>query len=111
MVAKINVRQKGLAYERKIINELKELLGDDEIGSSRNLNRYMDSLKCDIVNVPMFNIQCKAMESTPTYHSILKEMPSDAKMNVVFHKRNNKGEIVVMTKEDFYRIFKLLISD
>jgi len=36
---KINVRDKGLNYERKIINELKELFGRDDIGSSRNLNR------------------------------------------------------------------------
>jgi hypothetical protein len=105
---KINVRDKGLNYERKIINELKELFGRDDIGSSRNLNRYMDSCKVDIINVPMLNIQAKATESTPSYHSLLKEMPDDNNYNVIFHKRNNRGEVVVLSKEDFYQIIEML---
>ncbi len=105
---KINARDKGLNYERKIIIELKALLGKDDIGSARNLNRYMDSLKVDIVNIPMFNAQCKASESTPSYHSLLKEMPEDNKYNLIFHKRNRQGEIVVLSKEDFYQILEML---
>jgi len=108
MMKKINVRQKGLDYERKLVIELKELFGDDRIGTSRNLNRYKDSLKIDIVNIPMINAQCKATESTPSYHSLLKEMPQDTNYNVIFHKRNHKGEVVVLSKEDFYEIIKML---
>ena len=105
---KINARDKGLNYERKIINELKKLFGRDDIGSSRNLNRYLDSRKVDIVNIPMFSAQCKATESTPSYHSLLKEMPDDNNYNIIFHKRNNKGEVVVLSKEDFYQIIEML---
>lgn len=105
---KINVRQKGLDYERKLVIELKELFGKDEIGTSRNLNRFKDSLKVDIVNVPMFNIQCKATESTPAYHSLLKTMPNDNNYNLIFHKRNNKGEVVVMGKTTFYQVIEML---
>lgn len=104
----INVRQKGLDYERKLVIELKELFGDDNIGTARNLNRFKDSLKCDIVNIPMFNLQAKATESTPSYHSLLKQMPQDTNYNVIFHKRNRKGEVVVMDKESFYEIIKML---
>ncbi len=105
---KINVRKKGLDYERKLVIELRSLFGNEEIGTARNLNRFKDSLKCDIVNVPMFNIQCKAMESVPPYHSLLREMPNDTNYNLIFHKRNNRGEVVVMSKEDFYEIIKML---
>ena len=108
---KINVRQKGLDYERKLVIELKELFGDDNIGTSRNLNRFKDSLKCDVLNVPMLNIQAKATESTPSYHSLLKEMPQDTNYNVIFHKRNRKGEVVIMSKEDFYEILNMLITN
>jgi len=105
---KINARDKGLNYERKLVIELKDLFGIETIGTSRNLNRYKDSLKCDIVNIPMFNAQCKATEATPPYHILLREMPNDTNYNLIFHKRNNKGEVVVMSKESFYEIIKML---
>ena len=106
---RINVRTKGLDYERKLVKELRKLFEKKTIGTSRNLNRFKDSLKCDIVNVPMFNIQCKATESTPPYHTILKEMPNDTNYNIIFHKRNNKGEVVVMDKATFYELVEMLI--
>jgi len=56
----------------------------------------------------MLNIQAKATESTPSYHSLLKEMPDDNNYNVIFHKRNNRGEVVVLSKEDFYQIIEML---
>lgn len=105
---KINVRKKGLDYERKLVIELRGLFENEEIGTARNLNRFKDSLKCDIVNIPMFNLQAKATESTPSYHSLLKEMPNDTNYNLIFHKRNNRGEVVVLSKEDFYEIIKML---
>jgi hypothetical protein len=89
--------------------ELKQLFGDDNIGTARNLSRIKDGLKCDVLNVPMMNLQAKATESTPSYHSLLKEMPQDTNYNVIFHKRNHKGEVVVLSKEDFYEIIKMLI--
>jgi len=35
-------------------------------------------------------------------------MPQDSNYNVIIHKRPNKGEIVVMDKESFYEIIKML---
>lgn len=104
----MDVRKKGLDYERKLVHELRELFNNELIGTARNLNRIMDSLKCDIVNVPMFNVQAKATEHTPPYHEILRDMPSNNNYNLIFHKRNNKGEVVVMSKEDFFEILKML---
>jgi len=37
-------------------------------------------------------------------------MPKDNNYNVIFHKRNRLGEVVVMTKEDFYDILQMLIN-
>jgi len=108
---KMDVRKKGLDYERKLVNELKVLFNNEEIGTSRNLSRIKDSLKCDILNVPMFNIQAKATEHTPPYHGLLKEMPQNTNYNVIFHKRNNKGEVAVMSKDSFYEIIQMLKSN
>jgi len=110
-MTKINARNKGFGYERKLVIELRKLFGNDSIGTARNLNRIQDSLKNDIVNIPMFNAQAKATENTPPYHQLLKEMPTNENYNIIFHKRNRKGEVVVMSKEDFYEIIKMLKSE
>jgi hypothetical protein len=99
----INARKKGNSYELQIVNELKELGYD--VGSSRNESRKMDALKVDIVGDIPFHIQCKAVEKGVTYHQTLKDMPMD-KVPVIFHKRNNKGTVVVMKQEDFYIMLK-----
>jgi hypothetical protein len=44
------------------------------------------------------------VERTPSYHDVLSRMPEDGHINVVFHKRNRKGEVVVMKKADFYKM-------
>ena len=106
-MTKINARNKGLNYERRIVQELKELLSLENIGTTRNLNRYKDSLKIDIELSP-FSIQCKALETTPSYHKILSEMPQDNNYNVIFHKKNRLGEVVVMDKKSFYDILAML---
>jgi len=110
-MTKINARNKGFGYERKLVIELRKLFGNDSIGTARNLNRIQDSLKNDIVNIPMFNAQVKATENTPTYHQLLKEMPANENYNIIFHKRNRKGEVVVMSKGDFYEIIKMLRTE
>jgi len=110
-MTKINARNKGFGYERKLVIELRKLFGNDSIGTARNLNRIQDSLKNDIVNIPMFNAQAKATENTPPYHQLLKEMPTNENYNIIFHKRNRKGEVVVMSKGDFYEIIKMLRTE
>jgi len=110
-MTKINARNKGFGYERKLVIELRKLFGNDSIGTARNLNRIQDSLKNDIVNIPMFNAQAKATENTPPYHQLLKEMPTNENYNIIFHKRNRKGEVVVMSKGDFYEIIKMLRAE
>lgn len=106
---KINSKQKGNAYERKIVNELKSL-GFKQASTSRYTNKRLDDQKVDIDGIPLLNVQCKATERVGNMHTILKEMPRDGKCNVVFHKRNRQGSVVTMTKEDFYALIKKVTS-
>lgn len=98
-MAPIKSKTKGNKYELKVI-ELLKIYGY-EAKSSRSCNRELDDLGVDIVTNAPFNIQCKAVERlSPGYHEILKSMPED-KTPVIFHKRNNKGSVVVMTAKAF----------
>jgi uncharacterized short protein YbdD (DUF466 family) len=108
-MGKINSRTKGHAYERLLVKEFKGFGFDTK--TSRYANRELDDLKVDLVNTGFFNVQAKAVERLGSYHDILASMPQDDNnYNTIFHKRNRKGEVVVMTKEDFYDIMQMLIS-
>jgi len=96
----MNSRNKGHAYERKIAQELRDL-GYSECKTSRYESRALDDEKVDLTHTDPFNVQLKAVENLGSAHNTLNEMPDDDNINVVFHKRNRKGTIVSMTKEDF----------
>jgi hypothetical protein len=98
----IDSRAKGHAYERQIINRLKEL--GYEAVSSRAESKNMDDKGVDIIDNTDFYIQCKAVEKLkPSLHDILKKMPTE-KVPIVYHKRNNKGSTVTLKQEDFERL-------
>ena len=67
-------RNKGNAYERKIVKELKELGFD--VGTARNNSKAEDNNKVDIHdnkgNLPC-KIQLKATQQTPQYFKIRSE--------------------------------------
>lgn len=106
-MGKNNSRAVGHTYERQLRLELIEL-GWDKCQTSRYASREKDDANVDFVNTPPFNFQAKRWTSAPSYHEVLKSMPQDNFYNVVFHKRPNKGEVVVMSKESFYEIIKML---
>ena len=97
----INGKQKGNAYELKIVCELKEMGFEAE--SSRNASRKMDALGVDIVTNFPFHIQCKRVERLFNPEGILTNMPNDKK-RVIFTKKNRKPELVIMFKRDFYEL-------
>ena len=105
-----NGRNKGNSYERKLAKEFRDM-GFDKCKTSRYESKMLDDMKVDLTHTGFFNVQAKAVEKlSPTYHDILASMPKDTNYNTIFHKRNRKGEVVVMTKEDFYEILEMLIK-
>lgn len=102
-----NGRNKGHSYERKIRKEMIEL-GYESCETSRYESKKKDDQKVDLCNTDPFNIQCKAVERGLNYFDVLNSMPNDTNHNVIFHKKNRKGELVVMRKEDFYEIIEAL---
>lgn len=102
-------RAKGHQYERKLMSELKAL-GWENCMTSRYESKRLDDAMVDFVHTDPFNIQAKAWERAPSYHDVLDGMPKDSNINIIVHKRNRNGEVVVMTKDDFYRLIGRLIQ-
>jgi len=100
----VHVKNKGNAYERKIAEEFREL-GYVGCCTSRSESKSRDNEGVDLCGTGDLNVQCKAWERSPSYHDILGCMPLSG-INVIFHKRNHKGEVVVMSKKDFYKILR-----
>ncbi len=105
---KINGRTKGHSYERALVKLFKEL-GFSACTTSRLSSKALDDAKVDLFGLPI-NVQAKAVEKMGCLHSVLESMPKDDKVNVVFHKKNNKGSIVAMSDKDFLKIMKALIE-
>jgi len=100
----VKSKDKGNHYEQKIAGEFRLFLGMGGCVTSRSESKSRDDEKVDLCNTDPFNVQCKAWERAPSYHDVLSEMPEDGNINVIFHKRNRKGDVVVMRKEDFYKL-------
>lgn len=84
--------------------------GFSECQTSRNESKKRDDEKVDLCGTEPFNIQCKAVQSI-NLHTVLSEMPDESNYNLVFHKRDRKGEVVAMMKEDFYELLDMLIKN
>ena len=109
----INARRAGHQYERDLVKELKELLKDEEISTSRYSSRKLDDAKVDIFGTQKygFHIQAKRYKNNPNLFEVLSEMPTDECINTIFWKKPHVGEIVCMTKQDFYELLITLINE
>ena len=105
---KNNSRAVGNAYERQIRLEFRAM-GWDTCQTTRYASHEIDGeSNIDLVRTNPFNVQIKRWSSAPSYHEVLKSMPEDNNYNIIIHKRPNKGEVVVMDKNSFYELVKML---
>jgi len=99
----INRRTAGHNFERKLAEELREL-GFHRCQTSRYASREKDDQGVDFVNTEPFSIQAKRWSSAPSYHEVLKSMPEESteNMNIILHRRPNKGDVAVLSKRSVY---------
>lgn len=80
-------KQKGSAYERQIVNELKELTGNENISTSRASSKKLDDMKIDINDedgvLPCY-IQTKKTQTTPSVKKINAEVGKIDKPLAIF---------------------------
>lgn len=99
----VNGRNKGNTYERVIAQTCRDK-GFSAAVCSRAESKNRDDAGVDICYTDPFNIQAKAVERFGKHHETLRAMPKDGNVNVIFHKRNNKGTTVTMMEEDFWKL-------
>ena len=110
-----NSRKRGIDYEVKIMNELKEL--GFNVGTTRNYSKAEDDNKVDIYSIDNqlpIKIQIKKTQNTPQYFAIRSQSTVDPKdFCLIWNKQVKKnknfcseGECVIMDKELFYDLIK-----
>lgn len=112
-------KTKGSNYERQIVNELKEISGNDNLCTSRSESKKLDDMKIDIADpdkVLPFYVQCKKTQNLPSVKKLnddvgLKDRPLAIFWNAQELKEGNinitsQGEYVVITKKFFYDLLK-----
>jgi hypothetical protein len=107
-------RNAGHNYERKLAKEFRDVLGEEKCKTSRQASRLLDSCKVDL-DSDFVNVQAKNVASNINYKELSKEIKTAlsndlpnrlALPTVIFHKKQSV-ELVVMEKEDFYKIIKV----
>lgn len=99
-----SARTKGHNFEREMAQLFREL-GWSDCVTSRSESKNLDDLGIDLCYTDPFQIQCKAQEKMDTApHDLLSSMPEG--LNVVIHKRNNKGTIVYLDLKNFLNLIK-----
>ena len=108
-MAKINSKQKGARFERK----LAALFRDYGYDESRRTAQYCGNTgdASDVVGLPGIHVEAKHQERMQLYDWMDQakrdvEAGGEDKLPVVFHKKNNAEILVTMRFDDFMEIYK-----
>lgn len=112
-------RTAGHNYERKVVNELKEL-GFNDVVTARSESRNKDNLGIDIFGDSLpFDIQCKVKVNIT--NNEIKNLLSrgDKKPLIIIHKKVNKagvkfmpdGEYAYMHKDLLYKLLNYITDE
>lgn len=110
-------RTRGQEYERKLVNELKEITGNNNLCTSRSESKNLDNMKIDIADpdkVLPFYVQAKATKAVPTIKKIFDEVgKQDLPLCIFWNaqesrttKQISKGEYCIIPKSFFYDLIK-----
>ena len=119
-IGKLN-RARGQNYERRLVNELKEITRNENLCTSRSESKKLDNAKIDIADpdsVLCFYVQAKATQATPPIKKINDEVGLKDKPLVIFWnaqearetKQISKGEYCILPKSFFYELIKPLYN-
>lgn len=104
-------RQKGHQFEREIAKEFRNL-GWKKTITSRAGDRSKDAGKVDLLNTSPLNIQTKSHNVFKNPIPTLKEMPqNNGFYNILIMRVKNKGDFVMMEKEDFYELIEVMKTE
>lgn len=108
-MGKINSKQKGARFERKLASLFREYGYEDSRRTAQYCGNTGDA--SDVVGLPGIHAEAKHQERMQLYDWI-DQAKRDAKaggegrLPVVFHKKNNAEILVTMQFDTFMRIYK-----
>lgn len=97
-------QRKGAQGERELAELLREALGVD---TKRGAIPYGGS--ADVEGLPLVHIECKRVESLSLYKAFeqsVRDAEKTGEIPAVFHRRNRKPWIVVMSLDDWLSFYK-----
>jgi Holliday junction resolvase len=100
-------RTAGNNFERKVVNELKEL-GFEDVVTSRAESRNMDNAGVDIFGKDLpYHIQCKNSKTWQNLHELITsdKLPEDKPL-VVFQRKTRKANTRFVTEGDYVSMSK-----
>ena len=112
-------KARGSNYERKLVNELKEITGNENLCTSRSESKNLDASKIDVADpdkILNFYVQAKATKAVPAIKKIFDEVGKKDLPLVIFWnaqesretKQISKGEYCILPKSFFYDLIRPL---
>lgn len=98
---------KGKRFEHEAAFRLREVFPDCRPASFIG-ERWLDRIKVDLSGTGQFQFQCKAVEGSVPYTTILDSMPKTGKTNIVLHKKSDSETLAVLRFEDLVNLIKKL---
>lgn len=112
-------KTKGSAYERQIVNELKEISGNENLCTARSESKKLDDMKIDIADpdgvLPCY-FQTKKTQTTPSVKKINAEVGKvDKPLCIIWNIQEKKegnvnitsnGEYAIIPKRFFYQLLE-----
>lgn len=116
-------KNKGSAYERQIVNELKEITQDLDLCTSRSDSKKLDDMKIDISDpnntLPCY-FQLKKTQTTPSVKKINEEVgKTDKPLCILWNIQQKKegnvnitsaGEYAIIPKQFFYELLTVYLK-
>lgn len=101
-----NNRRRGNGWELVTMHMIRKIF--PEAVTSRSESRARDALKVDLCNTGDVNFQCKSINGRLAYENILRDMPTEGRLNIILHRMTKKkgtrfyteGEYAIMSMED-----------
>jgi hypothetical protein len=107
----INSKQKGKRGELELASKLREHGYD--VRRSVQYSGKAEEGQADLIGLPGIHVECKRTEILKAY-DFVDQAKRDAKHNqvpAVFHRRNDCEWLVILTLEDFMKIYKGEVKD
>ena len=115
-------RTRGHNYERKIVKELKELSGNQNVTTTRYASRKMDDLKIDVYdpdNIFPCYFQLKSTQNVPAIKTLVQEVGlKDKDLCILWaaqearqSKQITVGEYAIIPKDLFYKLLKCYLNE